>query len=276
MITSTTTIIQGHRLHYLEAGKGPLVLLLHGFAGSCEEWRPTVAWLAEQGYRAIAIDGIGFGKSDKPDDICYSFELYAQLYTDLLTTLGVEQCILVGHSFGGKCALATTIFHPQRISKLVIADSEGFIQIPFWMRKSGVVPFMSKIFLWMSRNPKLFRMQMQGTFYDPSRITPEFEAQFRDMLYDEASSRALIQLSKCYDYHDLMRTGMRDRLHEITCPTLIIWGAEDRVFSPHCGEAAHREIRGSCLVMLPHCGHYPHIERPREFRGPLAGFLASQ
>lgn len=274
MISSNTTTIHDHRIHYLEAGSGTPILLLHGFAGSCEEWRPTVEFLAQQGYRAIAVDGLGFGKSDKPNDICYTFELFAEIYMRLLDTLGIDQVILVGHSFGGKCALATTVLYPQRIRRLVIADSEGFIQIPFWMRKSGIVPMLSKIFLWISRNPKMFRMQMQGTFYNPSLIPTSFEAQFRDMLYDEKSSHALIQLSKCYDYHDLIRSGMRERLGEISCPTLIIWGANDRVFTVDCAEKAHQEIRGSKCVIIPNCGHYPHIEVPRIFRGTLNGFIA--
>ncbi len=275
MITSNTQTVNGYRIHYLEAGKGAPILLLHGFAGSCEEWRPTIAYLAQHGYRAIAVDGVGFGKSDKPGDAPYSFQLFADVYTGLLDALGIPQVTLVGHSFGGKCALATTILAPQRMSRLVVVDSEGFIPLPFWMKKSGVVPFLSKAFLWMSRNPRLFRMQMQGTFHDPSRITPEFEQQFRDVLYDPASSQALVQLSRCYDNHDLERTGFRARLSEIGCPTLVIWGENDRVFAPYCGETASKEIPGAKLVLIPNCGHYPHIECPRPFRGALMGFLAA-
>jgi pimeloyl-ACP methyl ester carboxylesterase len=275
MITSTTQLVHGYRIHYLEAGKGAPILLLHGFAGSSEEWRPTVAYLAQCGYRAIAVDGIGFGKSDKPANAPYSFQLFADVFIGLLDALHIEHVTLVGHSFGGKCALATTILHPQRINRLVVVDSEGFIPLPFWMRKSGVVPFISKAFLWMSRNPRLFRMQMYGTFHDPSRIPAEFEQQFRDVLYDPASSQALVQLSRCYDNHDLERTGMRVRLNEIACPTLVIWGENDRVFALHCGEAASKEIPRATLVTIPACGHYPHIECPRPFRGALVGFLAA-
>jgi pimeloyl-ACP methyl ester carboxylesterase len=274
MITSNTRTIRGYRVHYLEAGSGSPVLLLHGFAGSCEEWRSTVEFLAHNGYRAIAVDAVGFGKSDKPGDAPYSFTFFADIYMGLLDELGLEQITLVGHSFGGKCALATTIMHPQRIHRLVVVDSEGFIPLPFWMKKSGLVPFLGKVFLWMSRNPRIFRMQLQGTFYDPSRITSEMEEQFRAILYDPASSQALVQLSRCYDDHDLERTGIRARLGEMSCPTLILWGENDRVFAPSCAEAANREIPGSELVLIPECGHYPHLECPRPFRGALLGFLA--
>lgn len=274
MIRSKTISLQGHTLHYLEAGEGDPVLLLHGFAGSCEEWRTTVGVLARAGYRAIAIDALGFGKSDTPDTAPYSFALFSGLYADLLDALGIERAAFVGHSFGGKCALATAITHPQRVSRLVIADSEGFIPIPLFMKKAGVIPFLGDVFLWMSKNPRLFELQLGGVFYDKQNVPDWLTEHFRSMLASKPHTRAMLQLSRCYDNHDLIKSGMRQRLGEIRCPTLILWGEQDRVFAPACGHTAHNEIPGSHLVILPRAGHYPHLEATRAFHGILLGFLA--
>jgi pimeloyl-ACP methyl ester carboxylesterase len=274
MITSNIVSLGGYHIHYLEYGSGPPVVLLHGFAGSCEEWRPTVELLGRNGYRAIAVDAVGFGKSDKPDDAPYSLPLFAAMYDGLLDALGLEQATFVGHSFGGKCALAMAILHPQRVGRLVVADSEGFIPIPLFMKKAGVVPFLGEMFLWMSKHPKLFRMQLAGTFHDASRIPIELETHFREMLSDRTQTNALLQLSRCYDDHDLIKSGLRKRLGELRCPTLVVWGENDRVFHRRCGEAAQREIPGARLAMIPRSGHYPHIESPRLFHGVLMGFLA--
>lgn len=274
MLSSNTITIQGHTLHYLEAGRGKPVLLLHGFAGSCEEWRYTVEVLAKAGYYAIAVDALGFGKSDTPDDAPYSFELFSRMYIDVLDALGIQQAAFVGHSFGGKCALATALLYPQRVNRMVIADSEGFIPIPMFMKKAGVIPFLGDVFLWMSKNPKLFHMQLAGVFYDRKRIPPWLAEHFRGVLGSRRHTRAMLQLSRCYDNHDLIKSGMRARLGELRQPTMIIWGEQDRVFSRTCAEHAHREIPGSRLVIIPRCGHYPHLESPRAFHGALLGFLA--
>jgi pimeloyl-ACP methyl ester carboxylesterase len=106
--------VGGYRLHMLEGGQGPAVLLLHGFAGSSEDWRATAEFLVEQGYRALAVDCLGFGRSEKPGDAPYSLQLIAGLYAELLDTLEIEQAMVVAHSMGGKYALTLALLHPQR------------------------------------------------------------------------------------------------------------------------------------------------------------------
>jgi pimeloyl-ACP methyl ester carboxylesterase len=217
---------------------------------------------------------MGFGKSDKPGDAPYSLPLYAQLYDGVLDALAIERATFVGHSFGGKCTLATALLYPHRVSRIVIADSEGFIPIPLFMKKAGLIPFLGEMFLWMSKHPKLFRLQLAGTFHDAQRIPIELETHFRTILGSREQCNALLQLSRCYDNHDLIKTGMREQLGDLTQPTLVVWGAEDRVFPPKCGEIARQKIPGAQLVLIPQCGHYPHIECFREFHGVLLGFLA--
>ena len=277
MITTTTVTVNNYRLRVLESGEGIPVLLLHGFGVNADDWRPTMELLQHQGYHAIAIDALGFGASDKPDGPVYSLQLYADLTAGVLDTLGVERAVVVGHSMGGKLAISLTLNYPERVTRLLLADSEGFMQIPMMMRKGGSIPFLGKLMFAFSSNPTLIRMQLAAAFYNPDQfVTPELVARGLTVMADPGIQRAMLNLSRYYEANDLESTGLRARLREITCPTLIVWGEHDRMFAASCGEAARREIPGAHLVVIPRCGHFPQLEAFRAFHGLLMGFLARE
>lgn len=270
---SSYLTIAGYRLHILEEGAGPAVLLLHGFAGSAEDWRPTGAWLARRGYRAIAVDCLGFGRSAKPADAPYGLALMADLYAGLLDALAIPAAAIVAHSMGGKYALATALLHPQRITKLALVGSDGF-SAPSPLTRLGGWPLLGAAILWLSARPALLRGMLGAAFYAPERyVTPELIRRGQASLLGAENQRALSALSRRYDQTDLQITGLRARLHELRCPTLLVWGDHDRVFPPACGHAAAAAIPGAGLAIIPRCGHFPQVEAARAFRGLLAGFL---
>lgn len=266
--------IGGYQLHVLEAGAGPAVLLLHGFAGSAKDWRPTGEWLAQRGYRAIAVDCLGFGRSAKPADAPYGLELMAGLYVGLLDALAIPRAALVAHSMGGKYALATALLHPRRVDRLALVGSDGF-SAPSPLTRIGGWPLMGAAILWLSARPALLRGMLGAAFYEPERfVTPELIRRGQEALLGAENQRALSALSRRYDQTDLRLTGLSARLPELRCPTLLVWGDHDRVFPPACGYAAAAAIPGAGLAIIPRCGHFPQIEAARTFRGLLAGFLA--
>ncbi len=276
MINSIHINVNGYNLHLLEAGTGSPVLLLHGLAVSAEDWRPTIELLSRSGYRAIAVDALGFGKSDKPRSADYNLQLFADLYAGLLDKLGIEQATFVGHSMGGKFTLATAVLHPRRIKRLVIIDSEGFLKIPYYMRRAGKIPKLGETIFALSANRTMMRNQLQLFFHDPRRyVTPDLVERGLAVLGDIEIRRTMVSFSRQYDNLDLEITGLRARLGELRCPTLVIWGKEDRVFAPSGGEAARREIPNARLVFIEQCGHFPQIEAERAFYGLLLGFLAA-
>lgn len=276
MITSTTITVCNYRLRVLEAGKGTPVLLLHGFAVSADDWRPTLELLAESGYRGIAVDSLGFGESDKPAGSVYSLRLYADLNAGVLDALGIERAAIVGHSMGAKLAIATAIYHPGRVTRLMLVDSEGFTQIPLFMRKGGSLPGLGEAILKFSAKPAIIKAQLMSAFHDPTPyVTEELIERGRTVLADPGIRGAMLALSRNYEANDLQGSGLRARLGELKCPTLIVWGAEDRWFAPSCGEVARREIPGSQLVIIPRCGHLPQMEAFRTFHGLLLGFVSA-
>lgn len=278
--TSVATIserqitVDGFRLRVLSSGQGPAVLLLHGFVVSADDWIPTIQVLAAAGYHAIAPDALGFGASDKPGGSVYTLRRYADLNAGVLTAFGVERAAVVGHSMGGKHALATTILHPQRVERLVIADSEGFMQLPLFMRKGGSLPFLGEAITALSSFPFVVKMQLRAAFANPDRyITPELVARGQKTLSDPAIRRTMVSLSRFYDANDLRGSGLWPRLAEITQPTLIIWGKEDHLFPVSCAAEAQRALPRARLEIIPNCGHFPMIEAADRFHQLVLEFL---
>lgn len=267
--------VQDYQFHMLEAGAGPVVLLLHGFAGSAEDWRTMVGHLASLGYRAIALDLLGFGRSAKPANAPYGLALMTTLGVALFDRLGIATVTLVAHSMGGKYALALALNHPQRVNGLALIATDGFVA-PSPMVALGGAPIIGSCLLWVAARPMITRAMLKASFADPDRyVTPEVITRGREALLGPDNRRALIALSRRYAASDLSQTGLRARLGELRLPTLLVWGAEDRVFPlDPVGYRAAASLPNAQLVVIPACGHFPQIEAERALRGLLAGFLA--
>jgi pimeloyl-ACP methyl ester carboxylesterase len=275
MMQSHYLTIEGYRLHWIEAGRGPAVLLLHGFAGSAEDWRPTGAYLAAHGYRALAIDALGFGRSAKPADAPYSLALMARLYAGLLDALGITRATVVGHSMGGKYGMALALLQPERVTALALVGTDGFVPVSP-LTQAGGWPLVGPALLWFSSQPFMVRAMLGVAFAEPEHhLSAEILERGRAAIMGADNRRALTSLSRRYAEVDLASTGLRARLDTLRVPTLLIWGDQDRVFPvERAGQAALADIPGAQLVIIPRCGHFPQIEVPRAFRGLLAGFLA--
>ena len=276
MLETLLLTVKDYRLHCIAAGHGPLVLLLHGFAGSADEWLPTVRVLATAGYRAVAVDALGFGRSAKPTDADYGLALQADLYNDLIPLLGADRAVLLAHSMGGKFAVATAVLHPQRVAGLVLAGSDGFVQSAH-MAQAGMVDWLGDAMLRFAARPQFIRQMLASTFYRPeSYLTDEILSRSRKAIGDPAYRAALVALSARYNHTDLRATGIYARLNEISAPTLLVWGDHDVFFDLNCAHEAQRAIPTATLAVMRDCGHFPQIEAARAFRGLLLGFLARQ
>src|SRR5215510_500936 len=118
------TTVYGAKIHYLEAGSGPAVILIHGLGGNTTNWTPTIAPLAQK-YRVLVPDQIGFGKSDKPM-LNYRVGTLVDFLDGFYKQVGIQKASLVGNSLGGFTAAAYAIAHPEKVDKLVLVDAAGF------------------------------------------------------------------------------------------------------------------------------------------------------
>ncbi|OGW52873.1 MAG: hypothetical protein A2Z46_01320 [Nitrospirae bacterium RBG_19FT_COMBO_55_12] len=244
-------------VHYLEAGQGPVLVLVHGLGSSSEVWRDSIRYLA-RGYRVVAIDLPGYGKSDKPRSD-YSIEYHAAALNDFIDALGADKVALVGNSMGGWVSAIIALNHPEKVSHLILVDSAGI------RRDTGASA--------VNLNPATkeeMRTLLLSLFADKAFVTEK-------LVNDQWEYRKDIRHSVKATLESLKTKLplLDDRLKNIKVPTLIIWGGEDTLTPLAYAERFAKGVPGSKLVVIDHAGHLPQIEKPEAFYRAVKGFVRS-
>ena len=256
-------LVFGQKIYYLEAGSGPTVILLHGLGGSARGWQPNIAPLAEK-FHVIALDQIGFGKSDKPLTN-YRIRTYVDFLDQFCKQLKIERASLVGSSMGGWIAVLFAAAFPDRVDKIVLADAAGYAP------PKDIDP---RIFY--SLNPTTregMKLLTAKVFYNKFFLT--------DAAID-ASMAARLAAGDGYTIKSITESIIRgeDFLDEtvktIKHPALIIWGREDGLTPLADGQRFNKDIAGSKLVVFDQCAHVPNFEKPSEFNAAVINFLAAK
>lgn len=258
--------IYGQKIHYIEAGSGPTVILLHGLGGDTTNWAMTIPALASK-YHVYVPDQIGFGQSDKPI-MNYRVATLVEFLDQFYKKLSIEKATLVGNSLGGWTAASFAISHPEKVDKLLLVDAAGYTA----KRWGG--PELTKE-LYSVLNPSTtadLKRAMSAVFYNKAIITDAFiESAFASKLKkgDSQTINAFIDsVLRGDDYID-------DKVKTITAPTLVIWGREDGLTPLAMGEAFAQDIPGAQRLIIEKCGHVPQLEKPAEFNAGLLKFLES-
>ena len=258
--TSKETTVFGQKIHYVEAGSGPTVILLHGLGGSSEVWQFNLTALAEK-YHVVVPDQIGFGKSDKPL-VNYRIRTYVDFLDQFCKQLKIERASLVGNSMGGWIATAFTAAFPDRVDKLVLVDAAGYAP-----------PKDIDTRTFYALNPTTregTRVLLGKVFYNKLFQT------------DAAVEQAIASRLAAGDGYTINRITesiirgedfLDDAVKTIKRPTLIIWGRQDGLVALAEGEHFNKDIAGSKLVVIDQCGHMPQIEKPAEFNAAVLKFL---
>lgn len=270
--------MEGLNIHYLTAGEGPPVLLLHGGGAdsACLSWRLGMGPVS-QSHRVLAPDLPGYGESDKPK-IKYTNEYYVEFLGHLMDALGLEKASLVGISMGGGISLGFTLESPQRVDRLVLVDSYGLGKEIPWPVISYVLvwfPLLNEM-VWMIEgwSRRMARWSLRNIVYNPQAVTDDLVDEVYQLMKMPAAGRAFRSWQRSEIGCRGLRTNFVDRLHEITVPTLILHGAEDRLVPVSWAQRAHTLIRGSELYVFAECGHWPPREKADEFNRAIPEFLA--
>lgn len=272
------TKVHGHDVAYRQAGTGPVLVMIHGIAGSSGTWVPVMPLLAER-FTVIAPDLLGHGESAKPRGD-YSLGAYASGIRDLLGVLGHDRATVVGHSLGGGVAMQFAYQFPQMAERLVLIGSGGLGKEVTPLLRAMTLPG-SEFVLPVILAPQLHRLAgavggVLGRFglrADPF-LTEVWAAWSR--LTDARAQRAFVHTIRAVIDLAGQRVSARDRLylaHEV--PTMIVWGDRDAVIPARHGEVAHELIPGSRLEMVPGAGHFLPLERPELLDRLLRDFVAS-
>jgi pimeloyl-ACP methyl ester carboxylesterase len=245
-----TITVAGRPIVIRHAGVGTPFVYLHSTIGESSPWLPFYQTWAKP-FRVLVPTHPGFGKSGGFEQID-TIEDMAFHYVELFDALGLDEVILGGVSLGGWIAAEFAVRWPERVKRLWIADAPG---------------------LWVDEEPlpDLFRISQEPDdarrllFYDPDCYMAElvFQDNNKDeqllTAYQNLTVLARLVWERPYD------PKLPERLHRIQCPTLLLWGAQDKLVPPSYGEAYRKYLPHAELKLIPECGHLPMFECENEF-----------
>jgi pimeloyl-ACP methyl ester carboxylesterase len=269
-------VVHGYRRAYRMAGDGPVLLLIHGIGDSSRTWLGVLPALAER-FTVIAPDLLGHGGSDKPR-ADYAAAAYACGMRDLLSVLGVERATVVGHSLGGGVAMQFAYQFPERCERLVLVGSGGIGRGVHPVLRWTAAPTAEWLLPLLTAPPAQLvargltpLMRALGGFGlggDLHYVLERYHS-----LADTTARRAFLRtLRSVVDWRGQVVT-MLDRCYLTEgMPTLLVWGAHDRVVPARHAEIAHRAMPGSRLETFADAGHFPHQAEPDRFVELITSF----
>lgn len=254
----------GYRFHYFEArpaqGEGTPLVLIHGLGARGEDWGRMLPGLAARGFHVYAPDLPGYGRSSRPTDASYSIAMEEAAVAAFMQAVHMSHADVGGWSMGGWVAMKLALDHPEMVDRLVVYDSAG-IYFP--------ANFGSQLFVPVDAAGV---NELMNVLSPLPRSMPDFV--MRDVLRKMAHNGWVVSRSMS------AMAGGRDlldfRLHDIRQPTLVVWGAVDRLIPLEAGRKIHASVPNSVLNVVDGCGHLA----PSECSGPVidatAAFLRAQ
>jgi len=271
-----TIEVHGQPMNFIEAGSGPVLLLIHGMAGTCANWESVIEPLAIH-HTVIAPDFPGHGSS-APGGGDYSVGALASVLRDLLLTLGHERATLVGHSLGGGVAMQFTYQFPEMVERLVLVSSGGLGPDVSPILRAAALPgaelFISatagigtRIGSVVGRGLGLVGLRPNA---DVAEVTRGYAT-----LTDPERRKAFVATLRSVVGMEGQRVAALDKLYLAdTLPVLIVWGENDPIIPVDHGREAHAALASSQLEIFEDTGHIPQLERPGRFIAVLERFLA--
>jgi pimeloyl-ACP methyl ester carboxylesterase len=279
---------QDLRMAYMDVkpegqGNGKTVVLLHGKNFPASYWRDTISFLTKHGFRVVAPDQIGFGKSSKAD-LHYSFHQLANNTKNLLEHLGIEKAVIVGHSMGGMLATRFALMYPGTTSQLVLVDPIGLEDYRLFV---PWIPLAQAYENEFKATPESLNKFYKNYFVN---YKPEYGE------YAEIAARQrlsgdypLLALVSALTYQMIYEQPVVYEFPHVKAKTLVIVGQGDRTVVgkprvpkellpkvgqyPELGKKTAKAIPGAKLVEIPNAGHLPMFEAKELFQQTLLGFL---
>lgn len=264
--------LQGMMVHLRDQGPrdDPLpVVLLHGTSASLHTWEGWAAAL-DPTRRVITMDLPGFGLTGPDPEGDYRIARYVRFVTGLLDALGVQRCVIGGNSLGGEIAWNVAVDAPQRVAALILVDAAGYAfesnSVPLGFRIARV-PGLGRLTEHVLPR-RLIAASLRNVYGDPARVTDTLVERYYELTLRAGNRRALGER-----FAQLIPGENAARIPQIAVPTLILWGARDRLIPPAYGERFARDVKGSRLVRFEGLGHVPQEEDPARTVAVVEQFL---
>jgi pimeloyl-ACP methyl ester carboxylesterase len=266
--------VGGTSVNYVDIGSGdagPPVLFVHGLGGAWQNWLENIPRVAQE-RRVFALDLPGFGRSEMPRDEI-SISGYGRSVDEFCARVGLDEVVLVGNSMGGFVAAETAIQFPGRVERLVLVAAAG-LSITNLMRRPAqtwgrVAAVLGAYGAANSRaavtRPVVRHLALAFVMRHPTRLRA-------DLCWEQVHAAGTPGFRPALDA--LLEYDFGDRLGDIACPTLIVWGKEDMLVPARDADEFERLIRGARKILMNDTGHVPMLERPVKFNDCLMEFLA--
>jgi pimeloyl-ACP methyl ester carboxylesterase len=263
------------QLHNEVYGNGDPFLCLHGLGASSYSWRHFIQPFSQH-YKLILIDSKGCGKSPKPLDNHYSLAAKVDEIYNIILQEDLKNLTLCGNSLGGAIAMLLAIrlakHEPTRLAKLVLIDSAGdtrYLPTHFKLARS----LIGAATIYLSPSRLAARTVLRMCYYDRAKITPEDVAAYAGPLASSGGRHALLRTTQqCIPPN---ADELLAKAREITVPTLILWGRQDKIIPLKVGELLRELIPNSTLEIIEECGHVPQEEKPAETIQRILRFMAA-
>lgn len=272
------------RLHYVEAGDGPLIVLLHGFPEFWFSWRFQIPALAEAGFRVVAPDMRGYNLSSRPSSVAdYDIDLLTADIRDLIRERGCGRAFLAGHDWGAVVAWATAAQHPDAVARLAILNVPHPRRMLHGLRRPRQL--LKSWYVFFFQLPWLPERLLRAGHWRAFRYGFEHDARpgafTRDDIerYVEAWSQPGAVTAMVNYYRAALRQSPRradSRIGQIAAPTLVIWGEQDRYLGVELAEPDRADVPSlERVVRIPDATHWVHHDQPERVTQLLVEFFAS-
>jgi len=260
--------VNGMDVHYKKEGSGPAVMLIHGTGASLHTWDEWTSVLQDS-FTVYRMDIPAFGLTGPAPDADYTMGAYVDFIKEFAVSQRLDSFAIAGNSLGGYIAWAYTVLNPGDITKLILIDAAGYPHeggsdaLAFKIASNPILsPIMKQI------TPKSFiKKNLIQVYGDDSKISDDLVTRYHDMALRDGNRQAFI------DRVHTRHTDMSDRIKEISCPTLILWGAEDTWVDPEDAAQFKRDISDAQLIIYEGVGHVPMEEAPRRSANDALLFL---
>ncbi len=264
--------VDGHAMHYLKAGEGPALLVLHGLLGAVACWVPSLEVLAG-GSTVYAVDGLCIGKSDRVPHLAADLASTAERLVQFMDAVGLRRADFLATSHGGAVALMLAALHPERVRSLTLHAPAN----PFSDIADPLIQFYrTRLGRWFAQQvptlpPRLQNLALARMYGDPTLIREGALENYVSSLGIPGSVEHVLRILHCWSADMKKLKQMLGRIPDI--PTLLLWGTRDRAVSLDSGFILAKVLGDAELVILPGAGHLPYEEDPLMFTRPINRFL---
>ncbi|RZQ61588.1 alpha/beta fold hydrolase [Amycolatopsis suaedae] len=285
----------GIRLHYAEAGSGPMVLLLHGFAEFWWTWHHQLTALADTGYRAVAVDLRGYGDSDKPPRGYDAWTLAGDV-AGLIRAVGERRAHLVGHAWGGMLGVTAAALHPRLVLSVSTIGAAHPLALKSAVRRSllrrnenqaRAIGHLFGFQVPMAPERRLVRdgaaavtellRAWSGPEWTKTAEFSEAAERFREAVRVPGVAHSSLEYYRWAFRSQFRGEGRRFRAavdKPLDLPVLQLHGGDDPCVLPATARASAPWLPGARFMELPGVGHYPHLEAAETTSAALVEFLA--